>query len=49
MARLDMVVDEKIDKRFRDAYKAYGLKGSIKMAAEDAIELWFKTKDRTQK
>ena len=41
MARLDIVVDEKIDKRFRDAvYKAYSLKkGSIKMAAEEAIEL----------
>lgn len=41
-----MIVDDKIDKRFRDAvYKIYGMKkGNIKTALEEAIMLWLKTK-----
>jgi hypothetical protein len=44
MARLDMTVDNNLDKRFRAAvYKKYGMKkGSIKTAVEEAILLWLK-------
>jgi len=46
-----MVVDDKIDKKFRDAVgKAYGFKkGNMKAAIEEAIELWLKTKNRRLK
>jgi hypothetical protein len=44
MARLDMTVENNLDKRFRAAvYKKYGMKkGSIKKAVEEAILLWLK-------
>lgn len=44
MARLDMTVENNLDKRFRAAvYKKYGMKkGSIKTAVEEAILLWLK-------
>ena len=44
MARLDMTVENILDKRFRAAvYKKYGMKkGSIKTAVEEAILLWLK-------
>lgn len=46
MARLDIVVDDEVDKKFRNTvYRIYGFKkGNIKIAAEEAIELWLKTK-----
>jgi hypothetical protein len=46
MTRLDVVVDDKIDKRFRSVvYRTYGMrKGNLKRALEEAIISWLKAK-----
>jgi hypothetical protein len=51
LARIDLTVDDEIEKKFRDAVcKAYGFKKrNMKAATEEAIELWLKTKNRRLK
>lgn len=51
MSRLDTIIDERIDKRFREAvFRMYGLhKGNIKRALEEAITLWLKTRKESGK
>ena len=46
MARINLVIDDKIDKQFRDEVaKRLGMKkGNIKIAIEDAIKLWIEQK-----
>ncbi|MFZ0223680.1 MAG: hypothetical protein WAM42_18505 [Candidatus Nitrosopolaris sp.] len=51
MSRLDTIIDERIDKRFREAvFRMYGLpKWNIKRALEEAITLWLKTRKESGK
>lgn len=46
MARINLVIDDEIDKQFRDEVaKRLGMKkGNIKIAIEEAMKLWIERK-----
>ncbi len=46
MARINMVIDDELDKQFRDEVaKRLGMKkGNIKIAIEEAMRMWIERK-----
>jgi hypothetical protein len=51
MARINLVLNDELEKEFRDAvYRSKGMKkGNIQIAVEEAIEEWIEKQDKKQK
>jgi hypothetical protein len=48
MARINLVIDDELDKRFRSAvFKKTGLrKGDIQKAAQEALKMWIEAQNK---
>jgi hypothetical protein len=51
MAKLNLVIDDKLDQKFRETiFKAKGMKkGNVTEAVEEAIELWIDKQTKEKK